>query len=212
MDTGQGIPADAPATWRSALFLPDRLATWAAGSRVAGPDGPRPLVASTDSIGWADSPTLPTGGLDWPALVMTALLVLVVGWTALDLRTGGTRRGAAWLDVPLLSALGFAGLLIGFLWFVALHAVTKNNLNLLWALPTNLVLVAVYGRQRGRPWKIALLAATAVCAFVFAVGWPVWPQELPLATLPLAVAVAVRMSGLVLLERRARAREGTARS
>jgi len=103
----------------------------------------------------------------------------------------------------MLLALGAAGLLIGFLWFVSLHEVTKNNLNLLWALPTNLLLAALYSRQRGRPWKIILLAGTAACALLFAIGWPLWPQELPLATLPLSVAVAVRMCGLALVERRA---------
>ncbi|MDP2470882.1 MAG: DUF4105 domain-containing protein, partial [Candidatus Palauibacterales bacterium] len=35
MDAGQGLPADADATWRTELFLPDRLAAWAAKARVS---------------------------------------------------------------------------------------------------------------------------------------------------------------------------------
>jgi hypothetical protein len=195
MDAGQGLPADVPATWRSELFLPDRLATWAARARVLGPDGERPLVARTDSIGW------PTGRLesrqaapDWPAWLMTALLALIVWITAMDLRRG--RAGRSWIDVPLYVALGIAGLLVCFLAFVSLYTVTRHNVNLLWALPTNLVVAGLLMRKKRGPWTAGLLWLTAASAAAFALGWALWSQELPLATLPLAVAVAVRSAAL----------------
>lgn len=202
MDAGQGRPADVPATWRSALFLPDRLAEWAAGSRLSGDGGPRPLVAVTDSIGWERAASLPSGRTNWPAVVMTVFLGLVVWLTVVDL-SSPRGSGRAWLDVPVLVVLGGAGLTIVFLWFVSLHEVTRANLNLLWALPTNLFLAIRVRRTAGRKWRLALLVLTAACAGVFVLGWPFWTQELPLATLPLSTAVAVRAGGLALLERRA---------
>lgn len=201
MDAGQGRPADAAATARSELFLPDRLAEWAERARIAGPDGVRPLVARTDSIGWTAERATLRSAPDWPALAVGALLALVLWITILDLRTGGT--GRRWLDIPLFALTGVAGLTIVFLWFVSLHAVTKQNFNLLWALPTNFALVWAWIRSADWRWVGSLLWVTAGAAAVFALGWPLWPQEVPLATLPLSLAVVVRAAGLAVARRRA---------
>lgn len=197
MDAGQGLPADAPATWRSELFLPDRLATWAEYARVVGASGERPLVARTDSIGWPAERTGPRPAPAWPTIVMTLVLVVVVWVTALDFRQG--RSGRPWLDVPLFAVLGCAGLLIVFLSFVSMHAVTRNNVNLLWALPTNLPLAWTLARNGRKRWATVLLWVTAAAAAVFVLGWALWSQELPLATLPLGLAVAVRSGALAFL-------------
>ena len=200
MDAGQGLPADAPATARSELFLPDRLADWAAAARVAGPGGERSLVTRTDSIGWPAERPDPRPSPPWPAIVMTILLVVVVWVTVLDFRQG--RSGRPWLDVPLFGLLGGAGLLIAFLSFVSLHAVTRNNVNLLWALPTNLLLVWTLVRSGRKRWASVLLWVTAAAAAVFVLGWILWNQEVPLATLPLGLAVAVRSGALALRGRK----------
>ncbi len=201
MDVGQGLPADARATSRSELFLPDRLADWAAAARVVGPDGTQPLVARTDSIGWTPARAVLNPALNWPALAMTVLLGLVVWVTVLDVRT--RRSGRSWLDVPLFALLGVAGMIIAFLWFVSIHSVTKSNVNLLWALPTNLALAWVFFRSSGERWVGGLLWGTAAAAAIFVLGWPVWAQEVPFATLPLALAVVVRAAGLARARRRA---------
>ncbi len=200
MDAGQGLPADAPATWRSELFLPDRLAIWADKVRIRGPGGERPLVARTDSIGWTADRPAPRPAPPWPTIVMALVLVAVVWITALDLRQEGS--GRPWLDVPLFALLGCAGLVIVFLSFVSLHSVTRNNVNLLWALPTNLFLASALARKVRRRWATGLLWVTAAAAALFVLGWALWSQELPLATLPLGLAVAVRSAALAMGGRR----------
>jgi hypothetical protein len=202
MDAGQGLPADAPATWRTELFLPDRLASWASAARVREPGGGRSLVARTDTIGWTPASAAPRAAPNWPLGVMTAVLALVIWITVVDLHSN--RSGRAWLDVPFFALLGLAGLLIVFLWFIALHPVTKQNVNLLWALPTNLALAWAVVRCPGRRSVEALLCGTGIAALLFVLGWPLWRQEVPLATLPLAVAVVLRTAGLAAARRRAR--------
>jgi hypothetical protein len=202
MDAGQGLPADDPATWRTELFLPDRLASWAAAARVREPGGVRPLVARTDTIGWTPASAELRVAPNWPLFLMTAVLGLVAWITILDLRSN--RSGRAWLDVPFFTLLGLAGLLIVFLWFIALHEVTKRNVNLLWALPTNLALAWSLVICPGRRSVEALLCGTGIAALLFVLGWPMWRQEVPLATLPLAVAVVLRTAGLAAARRRAR--------
>jgi len=203
MDAGQGLPADAPATRRTELFLPDRLASWAAAAGVRAPGGGRPLVARTDTIGWTTASAELRAAPNWPFFVMTAVLGLVAWITILDLRSN--RSGRAWLDVPFFALLGLTGLLIVFLWFIALHAVTKRNINLLWALPTNLALAWATVRWGGKRWVEALLWGTAIASLLFVLGWPLWSQEVPLATLPLAAAVVLRTTGLSVARRRAEA-------
>jgi hypothetical protein len=200
MDAGQGLPADAPATSRSELFLPDRLAEWAAAALIVGPDRERPLVALTDSIGWTPERATLHPAPDWPFLAFMAVLGLVVWITVLDLRSNRARR--AWLDVPLFALVGLTGLIIAFLWFVSLHAVTKGNANLLWALPTNLVLAWTLVRSNRGRWVEVLLWGTATSAAIFVLGWPLWTQEVPLATLPLALALLIRTAGLAVARRR----------
>jgi len=201
MDAGQGLPADDPATWRTELFLPDRLASWAAAARVRERGGVRPLVARTDTIGWTPAGAELRAAPNWPLFLMTAILGLVAWITILDLRSN--RSGRAWLDVPFFTLLGLTGMLIVFLWFIALHAVTKRNVNLLWALPTNLALAWATVRWGGKRWVEALLWGTAIASLLFVLGWPMWKQEVPLATLPLAAAVALRAAGLAVARRRA---------
>ena len=203
MDVGQGLPADVPATWRSELFLPDRLAVWAEGARVRGPDGERPLVARTDSIGWSQALPAREAAPPWPTWLMAALLALVATLTVLDAR--GSRSGRPWFDIPLFAALGVTGLLIVFLAFISLHAVTRNNVNLLWALPTGLALAWGLRGATRRSWETVLLWITAAAAAVFVGGWALWSQEVPVATLPLALGVMIRAGGLVVLGRRANA-------
>ncbi len=194
------MPADAPATWRTELFLPDRLASWAEAARVKEPGGGRRLVASTDTIGWTPASGALRAAPNWPFLVMLGALGLVAWITILDLRS--SRSGRAWLDVPLFALLGLTGLLIVFLSFISLHPVTRQNVNLLWALPTNLALAWASVRAGGRRWVEALLWGTAIASLLFVLGWPMWKQEVPLATLPLAVAIVLRTAGLALARRR----------
>ena len=106
MDVGQGLPADAGATWRTELFLPDRLASWVEAARVESKSGSRPLVARTDSIGWTAGRGALDPALNWPFLTLAALLALVAWITVLDLRS--ERRGRAWLDLPFFGLLGLA--------------------------------------------------------------------------------------------------------
>jgi hypothetical protein len=61
----------------------------------------------------------------------------------------------------------------------------------------------VFFRSSGERWVGGLLWGTAAAAAIFVLGWPVWAQEVPFATLPLALAMVVRAAGLARARRRA---------
>ncbi|MDX1548786.1 MAG: hypothetical protein R3247_17440, partial [Rhodothermales bacterium] len=76
---------------------------------------------------------------------------------------------------------------------------------LLWAWPTHGVAsVALVRRAQGRGLGV-YLALAAVAALAVVVGWPLWPQSLPVPILPLVLLLAVR-SGALAWFRLARAR------
>lgn len=200
MDFGQGVKADVQASVRDALFLPDHLASWAAGARRLAAHGEVSLVSSTDSIGWTAERVARQPSPPWPSILLGALLVLILAVSAVD--AGAGRESRWWLDVPLFGFLGVAGLFVAFLWFVSLHEVGRHNVNLVWALPTHLGLAWALARHSGGRWVVPYLWLTAGLATVFVVGWPLWTQEVPFALVLLAAAAGARSAGLAVARQR----------
>jgi hypothetical protein len=199
MDFAQGVPADVPASGRDELFLPDRLARWVERAELRGPDGRRALVARTDSIGWTPERARIDPVPPWPGLLFGGLFLLVAGLTVRDVRAG--RRGRPWLDGPLYALLGVAGLFVVFVWFFSLHDVARRNVNILWVVPTHVILAGVLLRKRRPGWVGPYLWGTVALAAAFLAGLPFWTQEVPAALVPLVLAVLVRSAGLALTAR-----------
>ncbi len=95
-------------------------------------------------------------------------------------------------DVVLFSLLGLLGLLILFLWAGTIRTWTKENFNLLWALPTHLpAALLLLGRKNSHIlgpyfWGTAVLLALVL------VTWPLIPQELPPVLLPFLGIIMIR--------------------
>ncbi len=196
MDLGLGPPADRAASAREAAFLPEWLMRWAAAARVEGPGGPRPLVSRTDTLTWAPGAAERTPAPAWPRIVLWLIALLGVWLTIRDLRAG--RPSRRWLDGVLFTSLGLAGILLAFLVFVSIHAVTKGNLNLLWAVPLHVAPGIALLRGRRPAWLRPYMLATLALLVVFLVGWPVWPQEIPAGVLPVVLLAAARAGTLAL--------------
>jgi hypothetical protein len=196
MDVGLGPPADREASARDALFLPEWLMRWVAAARIEGPEGTRSLVSRTDTLAWAPGAAERERAPDWPR-VLFWLLAIAGAWTTIrDLRVGRPMR--RWLDGTLFTALGAAGIVLAFLVFVSIHAVTKGNLNLMWAIPFHVIPGFALLRGRRRRWLRPYMLATLALLVVFLAGWPVWPQEIPGTVLPVVLLAAARAGVLAL--------------
>lgn len=186
MDLGIGTLVDRTATFRDATFLPDTLLAYLDAARLRTPDGRLvPLVAETRTL-VAKPPRPAPATFDWPLALAWALFAGVAAVSLRDARAGRTRRRG--LDVALFGAAGLAGLVLAFLAFVSVHRVTAPNATLLWASPLLLVLV---GRSTVR-WVRAVAALAAVLALAGAAAGALGVQDIPAASIPLALAVAVR--------------------
>ena len=62
-----GPQVDRPVTPYEAMFLPDFLLDAADHATINGPSGPRPLVASPDTLLWIDGYARAQGSFPWPA-------------------------------------------------------------------------------------------------------------------------------------------------
>ncbi|MBS1777597.1 MAG: DUF4105 domain-containing protein [Bacteroidetes bacterium] len=176
-----GSKIDKVMTNDDCMFLPDCLqqavssATYksqrVAGSPVLVLDAPKPLPA----------------GINQPLLLTLAIALL----TMLGLVIPGWKKLGQVMTFLLLFLSGFIGCFILMMWFATDHQACQNNYNLLWALPTNLVLAFAPKRKKCRYTIIAtILLVISLLLHFFHV------QQLPILELsPLLIAlVAVYVS------------------
>ena len=85
---------------------------------------------------------------------------------------------------------GLLGLLFLFMWFGTEHQTCRNNYNLLWALPTHVVMAFMPVRM---PWVRRYFNLAALLALVSVVMWFTgYPQQPPQVLLPLFLLLAWR--------------------
>jgi len=190
MDLGLGLPADRTATPREAMFLPLYLMEAFDHATITREGRPLPLVARTDAVAGTTEAAALVPARPWPALLLWGLLAAGLLLTVRDLHAARARR--PWFDGFLFGFVGVAGLVIVFLWFISLHTVTQNNLNLLWAWPTHLIAAVILLRRARVRWLRSYLLATAYATLGLTMAWFFLPQEMPDAVLPLLLLLAVR--------------------
>ncbi len=95
-------------------------------------------------------------------------------------------------DVLFFAVLGLTGALIVFLWFFTNHGSAANNWNIIWALPTHVVaglLLLYLPYQRGLQLYFLV---TAVVSGLLLLTWPLVPQDLHEALIPVVLIVLLR--------------------
>ncbi len=128
-----GLPVDKPTTPRQQMFLPNYLRD---GFTTATVNGNEPFVTATREI-------LPAPNFDksanWtsPEWLFAIILGLLMLLTFAEIRFNFHVKV---VDFILLFTTGLLGLLFLTLWLFTQHWTTAWNLNLLWALPTHLLL------------------------------------------------------------------------
>lgn len=155
------------------MFLPDYLRDGVAGATVNGRKISRaPIVILPGQV--------PPPGFNWP-LVLTsfAALLTIIGLTVRSLR---------WLSkimtTSLLFVTGLLGCLMLVMWFCTDHQACSDNFNILWMLPTNIIIAFFNPKGKGKYALIALiLIFVSLILHVFKV------QALVVEDLPLMLAL-----------------------
>lgn len=160
-----GSRIDAVMDNKDIMFLPDYLRDGVAGATVKG----QPFATPSELI-LDGSPKVPAG-VNWPFVVMLcAALITISGLIVPALKPLGMV-----MRFIILLVTGLLGILILVMWFGTDHQGCQNNLNILWALPTNVLLAFASKRNKGRYALAAIgFILLALILHVFRV------QELPL--------------------------------
>jgi len=185
-----GSLLDKKVTTEQAMFLPDYLAK-GFDNAVAGGS---PLVSAPKPILSLPSP-IKGLAIFRPMVVFSLLLALIIVLSFMPSRK--VQRTLQVFDFSLFFIIGLIGCLLVFMWVGTEHALTKNNYNLLWALPTHAV-AAFFLFKRSSLLHYYLLATIILQAFLL-IGWIFLPQQLNLAFLPIVLLLLLR-SWLIILK------------
>lgn len=178
-----GSKVDRIVTNEEAMFLPDYLLKGFDSATI----GTRRLADSPKFI--LNNPA-PENKAPWftPLVLISALLLLVI--LAQLSRNKTLLMILSAFDYLFFFLLGVLGVLILFMWFGTDHVVCRNNLNLLWALPTHLIILFVMGRKK--KWVKKYFQVVLVLSALLGILWWFLPQEFNTATAPVIAIIIAR--------------------
>ena len=181
IDIALGLPTDKKTDALEQMFLPDYM--FDSFAKLLYHE--RPIVKETNTIFVPDRPAIQPPGPVTPFVVCCLVFALAIVFLFIQ-------KGSKVFDFTLFFVVGCVGLLVTFLWFFTDHTNTQNNLNIIWALPTHVVMTFfLFCKQRSNFTRYYFLA-TAIIAMLLVVSWVFLPQRLNPSLIPLVLTVALR--------------------
>lgn len=178
-----GADLDQKTTNEQAMFLPDYLLKGFDSAVYKG----KPLVGPAVTILEMPSP-LRSSSLFRPAIIFSLLLVIVVALSFV--RSPAIEKALTIFDFLFFLLMGLAGILLLFMWFGTDHVVCRNNFNLLWAFPPNVVMAFVVHKRNSRVRTYFRWLSWLSIALL--VTWFFIPQDLNDALVPIVLLIILR--------------------
>jgi Domain of unknown function (DUF4105) len=182
IDICLGMPMDKTAKRTEYMFLPDSLEYGFDRAKIKSDSVWASLVAKKISV-FESQPTKTSFSFFHPLIIFWLVSILITFISVKDLKKGKT---TIWLDRIIFMATGSIGLLLLILWTVTSHKAAANNLNVLWALPTNLVFPFLPKFKK----KYFLVVASLTAGLLL--FWFFLPQDLHTFLIPLVAAFGLR--------------------
>lgn len=173
---------DKPIDDKGAMFLPEYLMK---GMNVTTNNG-KPIVISKQTVLDLPSPIEPSGKY----VPLIAITIFSALYFALYWLLRKKKNAYKILDSFLLFITGLLGILLLVMWTATDHTVCKNNWNLLWAIPTNIIVAFVNSKRK--TWVPKYFLFCFLISVVLIGGWFWLPQDFNIAILPIAVLMAYR--------------------
>ncbi len=182
IDICLGLPMDKVAKRTEYMFLPDSLESGFDHAKVKLDSTWAQLVENKISV-YESTPAQPSFSVFHPLVVFWLLAICILVISKNDY---SKKKLSVWLDRIIFISTGLIGLLLFLLWTVTSHKAAANNLNILWALPTNLVFPFVSKIRK----KYFLIVAALTAGLLL--SWLMLPQQLHIFLVPLVMAFGVR--------------------
>lgn len=176
-----GAPTDQVMTPAQQQFLPDNLMT-ALDSCTN-----EKMVLSRRNLYYLDNPHSGEFSIT-PLIFFSLLLVLMIALSFF--KNASVVLLLKGLDGLLFFSTGLLGFLLIFMWVGTDHSMTKNNYNILWALPTHLFASFFISSKKNSARKYFLFSAIVSCMILLC--WFFLPQKMNTALIPLVLLLFIR--------------------
>lgn len=187
IDIGLGMQIDGEADARTYMFLPDYVAKAFAGASLLRDGTTVPLVSETIQVYVPEEQTI-ANGFFTPFNVFVVFFFVVGFFTNRDFKK---QKRTQWIDPVVFTLAGLLGWWLVFLWLGTDH-LSKNNLNLLWAIPLHIPLAYMLGVKKWQPFLSRYFLAVSISYLLLIVVWGFLPQPLHPAILPLVLTMMLR--------------------
>jgi len=182
-----GSPCDREATPREYMFIPDYL-MYVLESASA---GDKKLLGDKKVIYQAPDIIKSTPFFLSPLFIFSLITLLFIAYSLRCMKRKVIKR---WPDYLLFGLSGIVGIVIFFLWFLSEHKTAVLNYNVLYAIPFHVI--AIFFLKKRNNFIIKKYFLLSTIASLLALGlWliiPIIPQNLPIASIPLMILLALR--------------------
>jgi hypothetical protein len=182
LDLGLGLPSDKIATPFEYMFLPDYVESGFDHSTLNG----NPVVKSKISV-YKSRDEEYSKTLISPTVALILTLIVSIALSFWDVKR---KQLSLWFDAMLFGIVGLVGSLLFFMWVATDHHTSARNFNLLWALPTHLLVVFAFIKNPA--WVKNYFLGTAIILTLVLVFWVILPQQLNYVVMPIIVALLIR--------------------
>jgi hypothetical protein len=193
INIGLGLPTDRIAANEETTFLPDYLGKVMSVSKVKSGGSEKPLVVSEIILYKPQEDTVFKAFPVSPALLFWGFLAVVIFITFYEFRKN---KSFFLIDSILFFFTGFAGSVMLILWTATEHSTVVNNLNLIWAIPTHLIMAFFLIRKKRIRLIRYYFAVSAIVAAFGLIFFPFSPQGFDTALIPVIIAEMIRSSAI----------------
>ncbi|MEO8823863.1 MAG: DUF4105 domain-containing protein [Ginsengibacter sp.] len=179
-----GSRMDVAATPYQVMFLPEYLMKTFDSSTIAG----RPLVLDEHSLLRQKHIGETKNNLTHPFFLFVCLFVMIAFLSFS--KNKSTQKILASFDGFLFFLTGLLGILVLFMWFGTDHFMCRDNLNILWAWPTNIV--AAFFIHSKKSWARKYFLVYALFNILLVILWKFIPQHLNISLLPIIALLIFR--------------------
>ncbi|MES2373199.1 MAG: DUF4105 domain-containing protein [Bacteroidota bacterium] len=173
-----GSPIDKVANNTESMFLPEYL--------MKGVDSSQNLVLQKMVLLNGAPAEMPNNKL--PLYIFSVITIVIFGISVIKNKTA--RIITRVLDITLFLVTGLLGCFLLFMWFGTDHKACAANYNLLWALPTNLVVV--FALWKNPRWLQKYFYLCMVIHILTLLLWFWLPQQFNIALIPVVALLLQR--------------------
>jgi hypothetical protein len=179
-----GSKTDAETTPYQVMFLPDYLMKTFDSSSIES----KPLVSDKETILRQTYGHQTKNNLTHPFFIFLCLFV-IIAFLSFS-KNKSVQKILSSFDGFLFFITGLLGIIILFMWFGTDHIMCRDNYNLLWAWPTNIV--AAFFIHSNKSWAKKYFIFYSIFALLLVIFWRLVPQHLNISLIPVIAILIFR--------------------